>query len=69
VTERSARRHQALGAFRVTPEVLPDGRQMHYYEWPASAPDGAPPDFDAVKPAPSSATPDEAPVEPRTGDV
>jgi hypothetical protein len=33
--------HGPFGRFRVTTEPMGDGRQIHYYEWPADDDDGA----------------------------
>jgi hypothetical protein len=33
--------HGPFGRFRVTTEPMSDGRQIHYYEWPADGEAGA----------------------------
>ncbi len=34
VTKGDGASHRPFGEFRVTTEPMPDGRQIHYYEWP-----------------------------------
>jgi hypothetical protein len=41
-------RHQPFESFRVTTEVMPDGRRVHYYEWPAGPRDRPPAGFEGA---------------------
>jgi hypothetical protein len=41
VTDDERTIHGPFGRFRVTTEPMGDGRQIHYYEWPADEEAGA----------------------------
>ena len=62
MTENGAGGHPSFDRFRVTIEVLADGRRIHFYEWPSDA-DGAveagePPEHRAMALDPRRASPD-----------
>jgi hypothetical protein len=61
VTDREEGVHPPFVGFTVVTQVKPDGRHIHYYEWPPDVRDRAA--------APEGASPDASPPPPDAPDV